>query len=124
MLEASEKRSVYRKIVVLYLRIISGNKDEQLGMHRVDSGEFMKNTRVILLVLQAIVNLERLLSTIDGSSASREKSKLHFLAAQILESDGLKDIEDKQQLSRNNLRSLSIAQSWIDQGFTSESLRP
>ena len=125
-LEASEKRRIYHKIVVMYLRIISGNKDEQLGMHRVDSGELQKDTRAMLLILQAIVNLERL-TPADGSlpNGANEKRKLHFLATRILDLEALQGIHDKQRrLSRSNLRSLSIAQSWIDMGFAAEALRP
>jgi len=124
-LQQFEKRRIYHKIVIMYVRVMSGNKDGQLGMHRIDAGELLQDSRAMLLILQAIVSLDWLTPT-DGTvpNAVEEKSKLHFLAARILALEAFQDITTAQRLSRSNYRALNIAQGWVDDGLASKMFRP
>eukprot|EP00797_Seminavis_robusta_P003562 Sro1224_g253960.2 (569) ;mRNA; r:6161-7867 len=106
----TEKRRLYQLIVVMYQRILSGNKDDQLGMHRIDTADLFEDSRVMLLILQGVVGMDQ---TVERSEASaEEKSRLRILASQILSLECVHDITNKQRLSRSAFRSLRIAQSW------------
>lgn len=123
-LSALERRRVYQWIVVMYQRVLSGNKDDQLGMHRVDLTELFEDSRAMLLILQAIVSMDELTPT-DGSNpnAWSEKAQLRQLATHILELESLSGITEKQRLKRSLYRCYMIAQSWAeDTSYTD--LRP
>ena len=109
----------------MYERVLSGNKDEQLGMHRVDLSLLREDSRAMLLILQAIVAMHELTPT-DGShpKALVERSKLRILSNQILDLSVLQGITQKQRLSRSAFRSFSIAQRWQNEDLDQERLRP
>jgi pentatricopeptide repeat protein len=113
---------LYQWIVEMYKRILSGNKDEQLGMHRVDKVKLFEDHRAMLLILEAIVSLDQLLTAVgvsDPSATNTEKSQLRHLAAHILELGAVRNVKQKQRLSRGAFRSLCVAQSWTqDVGAT------
>ena len=113
-LERSERKQLYRNVVNMYDRILSGNKDEELGMHRLDANQLQENPRAMLLILQAVVCLEHL-SSADGTSfsnARNEKDKLRDTAAKIMELETLRDITRTTRLGRNAFEALRTAQTW------------
>jgi len=120
-----DKQHLYKKVVLMYVKIVSGNKDDELGMHRVDAGELVEDWRAMMLVLQAAVSLDHLTTT-DASRDTEvgEQSKLRYLAIRILGLDVMDGISQKQRLSRSAHRSLSIAQSWRDGEYAAGNLRP
>ena len=112
-------------VVVMYQRVLSGNRDDQLGMHRVDLSVLLKDSRALLLILQAIVSMDQLTPT-DGTNpdAWAEKRQLRDLAKSILSLEALHQITQKQRLSRSGFRSIKIASGWSKDDIDSSRLMP
>ena len=56
-LDSFSRSGLYQQVVTMYERILSGEVDEELGMHRIDAEQLLDNQRAMLRILQAIVSL-------------------------------------------------------------------
>lgn len=101
-----EKKTVfYQGIVDLYNGLLLG--DERLGLNRMDPNEVLDNTRTMLVVLQALVSLERLLGD------KEERIQARRTAESILELECFQDFESGgSHLNSAASRALQKARSW------------
>jgi pentatricopeptide repeat protein len=125
-LGTSEKRQLYERVISMYERILSGNKDDELGLHRLDANQLLQSPRTMLLILQAVVFLEQLprKNNSSFSNAVSATIKLRRLAAQILELESLQNITRDQHITRRAFRSLRIAQTWMEDRLEEVSFCP
>ena len=93
-------KSYYRRVVQLYEDILMGQNGE-MGMDRIDVDRLLESQNAMLMILEAIVALERL------ESSTKEKHNLRSMATSILK------LECFTESSRHSFgHAVQIASSW------------
>lgn len=104
------KQYFYRRVLKLYEDVLMGR--DELGMNRIDLNRLLESQKAMLVILQAIVNLEEMLG-----ADTEERFDLRSMAASILKLDCFVDNKGNNVLTKTRIgpsarQALRIGRSW------------
>ena len=101
--ENEGKCALLKKIVVMYRNVLTGSEGRQ-----VDKADLLQNTPVVLLILQAIVALEKM------EVITKHKLVLQHLGKSIVALEGMERLHVGNRREKNrSLDSLQTARRWL-----------